>query len=256
MSEVLQKSLALAASVALALSVSACGSSEKTIATVGKSKVSQSMLSHWMNTVIGGDYHAALLESAPEGLVSDPPHYARCVTVAEGVERKFTGKATLSKAQLRLKCHQLYAAAREQALTYIISVLWRVEEAAELGSPITQGEVNKALNRVIYDQSKGPANFRLMLAAQLRTVADERFLLQRNILAERFFTGLKARAKKLGGDEQKSLAKLVLASNAKWTARTSCAPGYRAWQCKQAASLPEAPLSPAVLLERLSRGEA
>jgi hypothetical protein len=251
-----QKSLALLAIIALVVGLSACGDSEKTIATVGKSKVSQSMLSHWMNTVIGGDYTAALLERAPEGLVSDPPRYDRCVKTAEGVERKFLGKVKLSKAQLLLKCRQLNAATREQALSYIISVLWRTEEAAELGAPISQGDVNKALRYVIYKQSKGPANFRRMLSHQLRTIADERFLLQRNILAERFLTRLKARAKELGGDEQQNLAKLARANNAKWTARTSCAPGYRAWQCKQAASLPEAPLSPAVLLERLSRGQA
>lgn len=251
------KLIALAAIVALALGLSSCGGgSEKTVATVGKSKVSQAMLDHWMGTAFGGDYRAVLGKSAPSGMVSDPPDYARCVSVAQRIVPKTpSGAPKLNESQLRVKCRQLNDAVREQALSYILSVLWRAEEGVELGKPATEREISAKLREVIYAQYRNPAGFRRMLAKERRTVADERFLLKRNILEERFLSRIKARVAKLGGGQQ-ALGKLVLANNAKWTAKTSCSPGYRAWECKEAAGTHEASPSGAVVLERLSRGEA
>jgi len=227
-----------------------------TVAIVGRTKVSQAMLDHWMTTVIGGDYRAALGRTAPVGLVSDPPNYTRCVSVAEGIVPKInSGKPTLSKAQLRLMCRQLNAAVREQALSYVLAVLWRAEEGVELGAPATESEISAKLRELIYTQYHTPAGFRRMLAQERRTVADERFLLERNILEGRFLGRMKARAAKLGGGQQ-TFAKLVFANNAKWTAKTSCSRGYRAWECKEAASSHEASPAGAIVLERLSRGEA
>src|SRR5690348_1146851 len=161
------------------------------------------MLDHWMNTVLGGDYRASLGKTAPVGLVSDPPNYSRCVSVADAIAPKTSsGKPKLSQAQLRVKCHQLNAAIREQALSYILAVLWRAEEGVELGAPATEGEISARLREMIYTQYHGPAGFRQMLSNQGRTVADERFLLKRNILEGRFLARMKARAAKLGGGQQ------------------------------------------------------
>src|SRR4051794_40693643 len=117
----------------LAIALSACGSNDsadKTVATIGRTKINQRTLSHWMSSVIGSDYRAVIGSTAPVGLVSDPPDYARCVSVAARLAPK--GTQTLNAVQLRVKCRELYAAAKEQALSYVISVLWRTEEAAEL----------------------------------------------------------------------------------------------------------------------------
>jgi hypothetical protein len=248
-------------SFVLLLGLSACGSSEKVVATIGKTKISQAMLDHWMGSVAGSDYHATFNTTAPLGLVSDPPRYGRCVQAAASFAPKVAGKPKLNHAQLLVKCKQLDAAVKEQALSYILSVLWRTEEGEELGSPVTQAQISAQLAKLIRSNYHSPAEFRQMLADQHRTLADERFLLKRNMLEQRFLQRMNARVAKLGGGQQ-TFGKLVLANNAKWKAKTSCSPGYRAWQCKQANFSPDDPASPdsgptvGIVLETLSRGEA
>ena len=249
--------------IAFTLTLSSCGSSsdEKTVAIVGKTKLSQATLNHWMGVVLGGDYRASLSEKAPVGLVSEPANYSRCLSVAEGLVPKVAGKPKLSRAQLMTKCHQLNTAIREQALNYVVSVLWSKEEALEqgLGLP-NQGEISKKLNDLIYDQFKDPANFRSIIAGQNRSISDVRFLIKRNVLQTQITAKLQAQAAHLGGGEQ-AYYKLVLQSNAKWQARTSCNPGYKAWECKQygnsgAPTGEEAKPPPDVVLEYLVKGVA
>ena len=248
-------------SIALLLGLCACGSSQKTVATIGKSKISQAMLDHWMGTVVGADYHAVFNTIAPLGLVSDPPRYGRCVQAAAGIAPKLAGKPKLSRAQLLVKCKQLNAAVKEQALSYLLAVLWRTEEGVEIGSPVTQAQISAELAQQIRSAYHSPSEFRKMLADQRRTLTDERFLLKRNMLQERFIQRTRARAAKLGGGQQ-ALAKLVLQNNAKWKARTSCSPGYLAWQCKQAhfsadtSPRPNSGPTVGIVLETLAKGEA
>jgi hypothetical protein len=247
---------ALLALASLALFLSACGSGGKTVASIGgKTQVSQATLNHWMGVVLGGDYFAALNREAPDGLVSDPPNYASCVSVAARIVPKAAGKPKLSEGQLRLKCKQLNAGIKEQALNYVLSVLWKQEEGAELGLRMpTEAQISSHLRALIYAQFKNPAYFRKVIAQQRRSLADVRFLIKRNILEVQIYSKITARAAKFGGGE-KNIYKLVLKNNAKWQARTSCSPGYNAWECKQYSGHEVLP-PPAVVLERLSKGVA
>jgi hypothetical protein len=246
----------------LALSLLACGTKDqKTVATIGDTKVSQATLNHWMGVVLGGDYRAALSAKAPAGLVSDPVNYPRCVSAAKGLVPKVDGKPKLTSAQVLTKCHQLNTAIREQALNYVLSVLWSREEASERGLRLPDaGEISKKLNDLIYNQFENLANFRSVIAGQNRSVSDVRFLIKRNILQTQVTAKLKAQAARLGGGE-KAYYKLVLQSNAKWQSKTSCSPGYRAWECKQygtsgAPTGEEAKPPAAVVLEYLAKGVA
>lgn len=250
-----QKPIALAAVASLALGLCSCaGGGGKTVASIGDTKVSQATLNHWMGVVLGGDYHAALNKTAPDGLVSDPPDYSRCVSVAEGIVPKVSGKPKLSSAQLRLKCRQLNTAIKEQALDYVLSVLWSREEGAELGLHMpSAGEISRHLRELIYSQFKSPDHFRKVIARERRSLADVRFLIKRNILETQIFARVKARAARLGGGEEAAY-KLVLQNNAKWQAKTSCSRGYRAWECKQYGSSGEAKPSPDIVLEGLYKG--
>jgi hypothetical protein len=246
----------LAAILALALGLSACGGGAdgKTIATVGHAKVSQATINHWMTVVLGGDYAAALDERAPDGLVSDPVDYSRCASVAARIVPKVEGKPRLSSAQLLQKCRQLNAAIREQALAYVLSVLWSQQEGVERGLKApTEAQINGHLRALIYSQFKSPANFQKVIAKQRRNLADVRFLIKRNVIQTQITAKLKAQAEKLGGGEP-TIYKLVLQSNAHLSAKTSCSPGYRAWECKQYGSAGEAKPPAAVVLERLSKG--
>jgi hypothetical protein len=246
------RALAALLLVSLLLGLASCGggSGEKTVATVGHTKLTQATLSHWMGTVLGGDYRASLGATAPEGLVSDPADYSRCASAAARVA---PGKAKLSDAELRLKCRQLNAGIKQQALAYVLSVLWQIEEGNELGSPATEAEVTLRMGQLAARDYHGPAQFAKTLATLRRTVADERFLVKRNILEDRFLARAKKKAAETGGGPQ-TIRKLVLQRNAKWTARTNCSPGYLAWECKQYGSSKEVSPAPAVVLEELAQG--
>lgn len=250
------KLIVLGTILALALNLSACGSSGQgqTIATAGKTEVSQVTIDHWMDVVLGGDYTAALDERAPDGLVSDPPRYTHCVSVAEGIVPKILGKPKLTRTQLRQKCRQLNTAVREQALAYVLSVIWSQEEGAELGIRLpSEREISSHLRELIYSQFKSPGNFQKVIARQHRSLADVRFLVTRNIIQTEIYARIRARAARLGGGKA-TIYRLVLQNNAKWQAKTSCRSGYRAWECKQYGSAGEAKPPAAVVLEELSKG--
>jgi hypothetical protein len=250
------RNLAASTMLVLTLGLTACGSSdEKVVATVGKTKLSQATLSHWMRTTLGGDYRAELGASAPEGLVSDPVNYPRCISAARQIVSKAGGKAKArpSDAQLRVKCRQLNAGIREQALGYVLSVLWAIEEGNELGIHVSEGEVTRRMRELADRDYHGPLQFSRTLTELRRTVADERFLVKRNILEDLFLDRIKKQTAKLGGG-QRTLVKLVLQSNAKWNARTNCSPGYVAWECKGYKPSQAASVAPAVVLDALGRG--
>jgi hypothetical protein len=242
----------------LALGLSACGGGEesKTVATVGRTVVSQTTIDHWMDVVLGGDYTAALNERAPDGLVSDPVRYGGCISAAERIVPKVAGKPGLTTIQLRKKCRQLNIAIREQALAYVLSVVWSREEGTELGIRLPDArEIDSHLRELIYSQFKNPANFQKVIAKQHRSLADVRFLIKRNILQQQIYARIKARAARLGGGA-KAIYEIVLQNNAKWQAKTSCRPGYRAWECRQYGTAGEAKPPAAVVLEQLHNGVA
>jgi hypothetical protein len=235
------------------LGLSTCGgSNQKIVARIGDhTPVSQAFLDHWMNVVVGGDYHAVVGGLSPDSLVSDPPHFARCVSAARRIP-EIAGRHKFTAAQMLTKCRQLDTAVKEQALSYVLSVLWSREEAAAMGIPMpSQGEISSRLRTLVSNESKDAASFAKVLAGQHRSLADERFLLVRNILVTKIDARIKARAARLGGGER-TFYKLVLQNNAKWRAKTSCSPGYQAWECKQFKG--EAKPPPAVVLEYFERG--
>jgi hypothetical protein len=250
------KLIALALLALAVLALSACGgggASEKTVAVVGKSKITQGTLNHWMATTLGGDYRSLVRTSAPLGLVSDPPKYATCVLVASKIVPSSLGgpKPKRTVAQLRLKCQQLQRAIKEQALSALISVLWRSEEAAELGTGVSEREVNEELQKSAYKHYSNPAQFRRHLAEIHSSLADQRYLTKGEMLSTKFVGRLQAKAASLGGGEATTV-KLVHENIAKWSARTSCSPGYVAWQCKQFRASQEASPSASQVIEQLA----
>jgi hypothetical protein len=252
--------LPLAATMALplaTLTLSACGSGagSRVVATVGHSEITRATLDHWMTTVVGGDYHQTLNAEAPVGLASEPADYPRCVAAAAQVVPKAEGKAKLSQAQLLLKCRQLHAAIKEQALSYLIAVLWRAEEGAELKATVSDAQVTRVLTETRQKQFKTPADFNRYLAERHWTVGDERTLLKRNLLDTKFLERLKREQDKLGGG-QRTYVRLVNAQLSKWTARTDCAHGYQAWQCRQYKRSKAAKVSPAQIFEQLTAGKS
>jgi hypothetical protein len=236
----------------LILGLCSCGGSgDPTVAVVGKTKISRSTLNHWMSTMIGGDYQELTHKSAPVGLVSEPADYPRCVAAAKKIKPEPPTPAP-NATLLKIKCRQLHTALKEQALGYLISVLWRAEEGAKLGQGVSDAELSRKLKELAYSEYKSPAAFRRFLAARHWSIADERYLLNRNLLDTKFLKRLKQRAARLGGGER-AYGKLVRENVAQWSARTKCSPGYSAWQCRPGGSSEEvADPSASILVEQLA----
>jgi hypothetical protein len=226
------RTLSTIASVVVCVGVlAACGGSDgKVVATVGKSTISQATLSHWMAVDVAGDYREQLAQTSPDGLVSDPADYPRCVAAAKTIATSSGTPTKLSDNQLLGKCRQLHTAVKEQALIFLISALWNVEEEAEHGHHVSEAEISRVLKQSVYSQYANPAQFKRYLTQHHRSLSDERYLLKRNILNQKFINRLKSEA---GSGGEKAFVKLVLSNNAKWTARTDCKPGYRAPACRQ-----------------------
>jgi hypothetical protein len=242
--------------VTLSLGMSACGDAGggKTVATVGRAKVSQTTLDHWMGFMLGSDYVLAIRQRPPDGLVSDPPNYGRCVSMATRLVPEVAGKPKLTTAQVQVKCHQLYAAIKEQALNYILGTLWVRAQVAELRLPIPdESDVTAHLRAVAYADYKSLANYRKLAAEQRHSAGDIRFLAISDLLQDEVSAHIQARATQLGGGE-KTFYRLVLQSNARWRAKTNCDPGYRAMECKQYGSAGEATPAGTAALELLHKG--
>jgi hypothetical protein len=238
------------------LGFAACGGSgSKTVATVGAVKVSQATLHHWMRVTLGGDYQP-FGGSFPTGLFTDPPDSARCARAAARIAPNNITKPKLTTAQLRVKCRQLYAAVKEQALNFILLNLWTREEAKELGvrAP-SEREVSNRLSAYIDHDFKGVTHFREVIAEQRRSIADVRFMIKTTLLGAGISAQLQARAKQLGNGDPETLYKLIVLNNAKWQARTSCTPGYRASRCKQFKPEDEIQPGATTVIERFQKRE-
>jgi hypothetical protein len=238
------------------ISLCACGAGDETVASVGGAKVTRATLNHWMQSVVGTDYTTELEGAVPVGLVSDPPHYGRCVSGARRIVNQGLRKAKLTAAQLLMKCRQLSAAIKQQALAFVLAGLQSRAEAAELGIPTpTAAEVTQGVRALAGSDYKTEATFRKMLARQRRSIADVRYEVITNLINRRILARIQARATRLGGGEA-AIFRLVTQNSTKWRKRTSCQPGYRALECRQFRPKNEVKPQGVTILELLYKGVA
>jgi hypothetical protein len=244
----------IAMGFACSLSIASCGGDSPggdIVAQVGNTSISRATLSEWMQAVLGGDYYEHLNTPAPAGLVSDPPHYAKCVTAAEQiVPRSSGGQLATPKSQIAAKCHQLYRALKEQALELLISIDSRIEEGRERGVPATNADVRRLFARVRAQQFPKQSEYVAYLEQRHWTPSVEIMQLKRNIVTSKIEEKFQAR----GEGWQDAFAHYLAGSVKKWTAKTSCQPGYVISVCKEykPSSHTSATNAPAILLEELA----
>jgi hypothetical protein len=243
-----------------------CGSSSSSggnavVAQVAGKKITESTLNHWTAVFMRGDFYQAAGRKAPIGFASDPPRPEACVSVAKTFAAKTVPtpgvkKPKLSEGQLQVKCRALYTQVRQEALGYVLSILWGEGQVAELGRKVTDREVQQNLKELIVNTYHTQQNFQTTLANKGWSLADIQYIIRRNILGRIFVAALKAKAAKLGGG-QSTFVKLVNQSNAKWSTKTNCRPQDLVWECQE--YKPSAALgssSPAVLLEEMGARSA
>lgn len=222
--------------------VSCGGVSDTVVARVGETPITRSSVDHWMRVLVAGDYHAELTKPAPDGLVSDPPDYGACVRAANGLVPTRSPEVTASL------CRELYQAVKLQAVGLLADVLWHISDAREHGETLpTAVEVARTLERLRQRESQTPGQFARYLSERHLTVADESYLLERNLLSQKLVKRVQGQ-----GLKQAAYSRIAEEYSAKWTARTSCQPGYVAEPCKQYQGAQQGGPSPNSVLLKLA----
>lgn len=234
--------VSIAASVVL-LGVAACGGGADgppadVVARVGSAPITRATLSHWMSTIAGGDYFELTSKMAPAGIVSDLPNYSRCQAVLEATSAKLPpGRTRPSPKVLASKCRELYTAIKGQALSFLIETQWSAGQDAEQGIRVTSAEVNQRFKQYKAEEFSSEAQFQSYLADRRWSLADELFLIKKDLLSSKLIAKL--------GAEKRSPAVFARESARKWRARTSCHAGYMVEQCNGY----KAPATPALMPE-------
>jgi hypothetical protein len=231
---------------AMAVMLSSCGgaSSSTVLAHVGPTPITRSELSHWMQTLAGGDYHQLSHgHPLPAGVVSEPPDDQKCVTTLESLAQP-SAKATSS--QLARKCRELQPALRDQAMTYLVNAYWTRSVYRDAGITVSEPEVQAFFAQVKKREFPTPAAQATYLSSRGLSLADEMFILKLDLLDQ------KATQQIESGGAQQALAKLTRIGQS-WTTKTTCSKGYVVRHCKQYTEQ-QAPkgTSPAILMEQIA----
>jgi hypothetical protein len=210
---------------------------EAIVAQVGGSRITRSELSHWMATIVGGDYDENLHHPAPRGLVSDPPDYAKCISAIETLGPPANTAETPQQAHATLQsdCQKLYQDLKQQTLSYLIHGLWSVEEAAEYGIAVTNAQIQQTLTRIKKERYASPAAFAALLANREWSLSDELYLIKRDLLYAKLGAKHNELLHKTTNASGVALERIVflheLEEIKRWKGRTSCTPGYVVPEC-------------------------
>jgi hypothetical protein len=238
--------------------VSACGSSKpqqtatasanrsEVVAQVGEYPLTRAQVDHWMLHFAGGDYSIVSRNATvPDGLVSDPPDYARCVASLEAAAAKSPlGGAKETGVQLVGKCRQLYQALKTQATSFLVSTQRTIGLGRDLGVTASEAQVQRLFQQAKAREYPTGADLHRYLATKRWTLADVLLQTKLEVLGD-------AIIKKIHTPQGR--AKLSEAERL-WTEKTDCKPGYVVEYCKQykgGASYPSSP-PPSVLMEQVT----
>jgi hypothetical protein len=238
--------------------LAACGSSKpsaasagkEVVARVGTTPITRAAISHWMTTLVGGDYYELSgSHLIPAGLVSDPPDYSGCESRLEAVAAHSPStEAKPTGTQISTKCRQLYQAMRHQAAAYLVQAQWLINTYAALGITVTDQEVQQELARWSAENKfNTEAQRNQFLALQRRSLADELLLMRLDVLGQK--------AEKEIHHEGKAFVAKLTETEQKWTSKTTCTAGYVVQHCRQFTSepAPTAALPPSsILVEQIA----
>ena len=232
-----------------AVSIAGCGggSSDDPVAEVGGTAITHATLNHWMTTIIGGDFYESVAITVPKGLVSDPQNNAACRA------RLKTIRPHLSEALLKSKCHELYQAVKEQALSYLITAAVSTGEAAEAGITVGEREVKEAFDRIKAENFPKEGELQQFLAKRDWSLSDEFHRVKRDVEDSRLLQKVENMLGKAGGE--RAVDEYYKKALTRWIAKTSCHVGYIVNGCRQYKAPKTPPLSPAILIEQTIRSE-
>jgi hypothetical protein len=200
-----------------------------------------------MNTLAGGDYYqVSRKRTVPTGLVSDPPNYRGCVGHLESIAANSPSrKPKPTGLQLLTKCRRLHQALKKQAISYLVNAQWAIALDREQGVTASDREVRQLLDEIKAREYPKKGELERYLAATRASLSDELFVVKLNVLGQKLLHKVEVGGQKVNAAFTKE--------GERWTAKTTCSPGYVVEHCKQYKGEPTpAPTSPSVLLEQVA----
>jgi hypothetical protein len=208
------------------ISVAGCGSSsQEFVATVGADRISKATLDRWTRIEAIVAHETVPAKPPASGVVPDPPEYVKCVAY---LRRGLASSASeTSSAQLKSQCARSQQTLRDTALQILITYHCLESEARERGVTVPRAEVVQFIRRQL------PTH--VALTRFLRFTGER--VSDAELLARRALLSIKVEAQAgTGLSGQRKLdaeAKFAIGFAAKWSARTSCRPGYVIEQCRE-----------------------
>lgn len=237
------------APAAVTSEVAASGAGGKVVARVGSTAITRGAVSHWMETLAGGDYYELSKQhTVPAGLVSDPPDYPRCVASLENAQANAPRPGTLTGTKLLTECRLIYQQLRKQATEYLIKNAILINAYREQGITVTEAEVLKGFNHFKAETFPSSADQQAYLTKRRRTLSDELVIIKLNLLEAKI-------QKKLTSASGKAAFVGFLQAQQRWTIKTTCSPGYVIEDCSNYKPEPapsKANTSPAILMEQVA----
>jgi hypothetical protein len=259
MSRPVQHASGLAATIMLILSLGACGSSSHgipagSVALIEHTPLTTGTLNHWMNSIVGGDFFERWGKRAPLGLVSEPANYPTCVRAASVLTRASGRRPPFSSSQIGEKCRLLHQAIKEQTMAFLISVQWRIDEAAEQGITISDAQLAASSREDAAKRYPKGGEYEEFLADHEWAASDVSYQLKRNMLTTKLREHITHTA--AGTEESPQIrarfVKFILSNTKKRTASTLCRPAYRVSTCRGYKPPKSTIPSPILILEELT----
>jgi hypothetical protein len=224
---------------------SAVGAGNQAVAEVGSSRITRAAVSHWMTALAGPEYYNASGEQPlPEGLLSDPANYPRCVSrlgAATGTQLAKTTPPTvpirLTGPRLLRKCQQLNEALKTQATAFLVETQQILAASHENGLTPTTQEVQALYSELVKRVYHTETAFKASLQDTRLTLPDYMLEVQRDTIGRKVMK-LKPQARTKLTD-----------STVSWTEKTRCQPSYTVEHCQEFKGGPTYPRSPPASIE-------
>ncbi|HEV3046007.1 MAG TPA: hypothetical protein VGY13_01480 [Solirubrobacteraceae bacterium] len=168
---------------AAGLCVGGCGGIPgDAVARVNGSSITAATLRHWMLIAASSTTGAAAASTA----LPQPPRYRACIAGLAAREPKpAKGQKPPTDAQLKAQCAQQYTALKDEALSYLISAEWLLQESAALGVRVSDGEVHADFVKVRKESFANSGAFERFLRTSDYSVSDLLLRIKLETLSQR-----------------------------------------------------------------------
>jgi foldase protein PrsA len=152
------------------------------VARVNGGSITTATFSHWMRIAAA----SSSAGSPGKAVLPEPPHYTACVAnLRAGAQKPAKGERPPSTATLRSQCAQQYTALKTEALGYLISADWLIDEAAAQKVAVSDQEVHSRFVKLRTTAFTSPAAFEGFLRRSDYTVSDVLLRVKLEMLGER-----------------------------------------------------------------------